>query len=311
MIKTVGDLLREARTKKGLALQTIAKETGISDHHLLAIELDQFSLVPEDKLDAYLAAYAGLVDLDLADLKSSKVIQESEIRPETSYDELIVKTERPDSLDSRSSRRHSRGHEEKKKASLLPLFILSLVALGILGFVGWTFVKNSNVDFSLPNLTRKSSSSAATEDKEEVVEESFSSESSSSSEIDESSTEPSETTPSSSEEPKVELTTEGEGDSMEVTIKGATTPIEFAITFDGEASGMEQSWVGLTNVESNIGGVLLDSGETHEDKFAADAKEVELSFGITEGISIKIAGEDLDMSPITSRSNSTITLIVE
>lgn len=303
MIKTVGDLLREARTKKGLALQTIAKETGISDHHLLAIELDQFSLVPEDKLDAYLAAYAGMVDLDLTDLKSSKTIQESETKSETSYDELIVKTDRPDSLDSRSSRRYTRGHEEKKKHSLFPLFFLSLLALGILGFVGWTFVKNSNVNFSLPSFTWKSSPSAKTEDKEGAAV--------SSSETEESLTEQSETAPSSSEEPKVELTIEGEGDSMEVAIKGATTPIEFAITFDGEASGMEQSWVGLTNVESNIGGFLLDSGATHEDKFAADAKEVELSFGITEGISIKIAGEDLDMSPITSRSNSTITLIVE
>jgi cytoskeletal protein RodZ len=316
MIKTVGDRLREARTKKGLALQTIAKETGISDHHLLAIELDQFSLIPEDKLDAYLAAYAGMVDLDVADLKSSKTVQEAEkIRSETSYDELIVKTDRPDSLNSRSSRRYDRA--DGKKSSIFPLFVLSLLALGVLVFVGWNFVKKPTVKLPTPSALKKTSASSSDEKIEETSKETV--EKSSSSESKASSSEASsakveektETSPSSSEEPKLELTTDGGGDSMEVTIKGVSEALDLEITFDGEPTGMDQSWVGMTNVESNVGGLLLDAGETHTDKIPADAKEVELSFGITEGISIKIAGEELDLSPITSRSNSTITLIIE
>lgn len=309
MIKTVGDRLREARTKKGLALQTIAKETGISDHHLLAIELDQFSLVPADKLDAYLAAYASMVDLDVSDLQSSKTIQEEEVRPETSYDELILKTDRPDALDSRSSRRTEYVGKKQKKGSLFPLFLISLLALGLLGFAGWTFVKNSNLKLSVPSLSSiipKSSSTVAKQEEEEAVEPS----SEPSSEVEEVS-ETEETTPSSVEEAKLELVTDGGEDSMEVTIKNATSPVELEITFDGEPSGLDESWVGMTNVTSERGGLLLASGETHRDTIADNAEEVELSFGITQGISIKIAGEELDMSPITSRSNSTITLIVE
>lgn len=300
MNKTVGDLLREARTKKGLALQTIAKNTGISDHNLLAIELDQFSLIEEEHLDNYLKSYAEAVDLEFDSLKDSLAVQQTatelqDNRTETSYDKLILKENPnyvPGSLGSRSSRRQSKRQRESHRRSILPLLILSLLALGILVFVGFNFWKNlDKKPLSLPKTPTVSSNKAV--DKSEEKNEK------------EGETPASSTTPSVPEQAK--LTTEGGGESMTVRVSNAKKPIEVEISF----AGPESSWVGLSHSDLGEMGMMLGTDQSHKAVLNDDAKEAELSFGITQGISVKIAGQELDMSLITSTANSFVTIIVE
>ncbi|MBJ8326328.1 helix-turn-helix domain-containing protein [Streptococcus pacificus] len=64
MQKSIGDLLTEARVKKGLQLVDIAKELDIDAQYLLIMELSQFSLIPAERLEEYLTSYAAAVDLD-------------------------------------------------------------------------------------------------------------------------------------------------------------------------------------------------------------------------------------------------------
>lgn len=321
MRKTVGDLLREARTKKGLALQTIAKNTGISDHHLLAIELDQFSLIDEADLDNYLKAYTDAVGLDFATIKAEQqnqlamVANRAENQIETSYDELVLKENPnyvPGSLGSRSSRRSSSRREEK---SVLPLFLLSLLALGILLFVGFILFRELNKG-GQPSLDKPSSSLVSSSQEKEPTKESEAS-SASQSDSDKASSEakseekeetsPSSTTSPSSEEKTTKLTTNGGGESLEVTIADAKKPVVIDIAFEGESS-----WVGLTNSDlGEVGTYLNGEQKTYQATLNEDATEAVLSMGITQGISIKVNDQPLDMSAITSTSNSYIVFTIE
>lgn len=321
MRKTVGDLLREARTKKGLALQTIAKNTGISDHHLLAIELDQFSLIDEADLDNYLKAYTDAVGLDFATIKAEQqnqlamVANRAENHIETSYDELVLKENPnyvPGSLGSRSSRRSSSRREEK---SVLPLFLLSLLALGILLFVGFILFRELNKG-GQPSLAKPSSSLVSTSQEKDPTKESEASSASQSSSDKASSeakseekeeTSPSSTTSPSSEEKTTKLTTNGGGENLEVTIADAKKPVVVDIAFEGESS-----WVGLTNSDlGEVGTYLNGEQKTYKATLNEDATEAVLSMGITQGISIKVNDQPLDMSAITSTSNSYIVFTIE
>lgn len=308
MKKTVGDLLREARNKKGLALQEIERQTGIGTHHLLAIELDQFSLIDEQQFDTYLETYAKVVDLDVAELRSRYDVQKDELPEveddeETSYDELVLKTNPdyvPGSLGSRSSRHHvqkakSKKKNQAKKASSLPLLVLSLIALGIVAFIGWTLFKQKD---QLANVLPKTSQTTASSS---VKASSSSAEKSTTS----SSAAASSSAPSASE---AGLAVTGSGDSLAVTVTGAEKPVKVEIAYTGEDS----SWVGMTNSDLGDQGTILDAETpSHATTINPSATEALLSLGITKDVSIKIDGKELDMSALTSTSNSYITITIK
>lgn len=310
MRKTVGDLLREARNKKGLALQEIERQTGIGTHHLLAIELDQFTLIEEEHLDSYLSAYANAVDMDLGELRlryeeqlTEQPLVEDEA--ETSYDELVLKTNPdyvPGSLGSRSSRHHvqkakAKKQSKSKKGSSLPLLILSLIALGIIAFVGWTLFKQKD---QLANLLPQA--------KQILNPASSSSSVASSSAASSSTASSSSSTAPSSSQAETGLTVTGEGDTLEVTVTGAEKPVKVEITY----AGAESSWVGMTNSDlGDLGTILNSETPTHATTINQDATEAVLSLGITQDVSIKIDGEDLDMSKLTSTSNSYIIITIK
>ncbi|HES2899520.1 TPA: helix-turn-helix domain-containing protein, partial [Streptococcus pyogenes] len=67
--KSLGEVLRESRVGKNITLDDIELKTGISSHYLLAMELDQFKIIPEEKFDQFLKEYADIVELDFNTLK--------------------------------------------------------------------------------------------------------------------------------------------------------------------------------------------------------------------------------------------------
>lgn len=305
MNKTVGDLLREARTKKGLALQTIAKQTGIPDHNFLAIELDQYSLIPEDKFEEYLRVYAETVGLDSNELKAllDNPVQEAPVEDifQTSYDDLVETssdlTYDFDENEHKTGRRSKSSHKREKK-STMPLAIMSLIALAILAFAGFFFLRGSHFQFSNPlaGLLQKKETNQPVG---EAVAEESEKESTPEPEPEPVQETPAETT---------KLTVSGGGESLEVVVATAEKPVQIEISLDGESS-----WVGLTNsdMDPNLGVMLVDDYKNHIATINEDAKEAELSFGITQGISVKVNGQDLDMSAITSTSNSYISFTIE
>ena len=163
--QTIGDILKNARIQRQLSFDELEIITKIPSHLLLAMELDQFVIVPEDMVENYLEQYAKAVDLDAAYLLEKYQNQESE---QTNIPDLALITEnvkekqnaeRPkevpnatyipiSQMDGQKSdqnrtsmdnivhgSRASRYKTTKNSSSYVPIVLLCLIALAILAFV--------------------------------------------------------------------------------------------------------------------------------------------------------------------------------
>ena len=218
--QTIGEILREARVAKHLTLEEVEEKTAIPSPHLLALELEQFKLIPKDKIETYLQQYSEAVELDTADLlekyheqevdSSDEEQEEHVVESTTTNTESIVKTPQDETISIAKSAsddsfiigsRSSRYKGKEKTNSYLPIVMLCLVALGILAFVSfvtWNQLQSDSNNASTSYSVVHSSSSTTTD--------STSSESSSS--TSESS--------SSEEDTSLKMSTEGSGNSLTV-----------------------------------------------------------------------------------------------
>ena len=105
--QTIGEILREARVAKHLTLEDVEEKAAIPSPHLLALELEQFKLIPKDKVETYLQQYGEAVELDTADLLekyheqevgSSDEEQEEHVVESTTNIESIVKTPQDETI---------------------------------------------------------------------------------------------------------------------------------------------------------------------------------------------------------------------
>lgn len=300
MKKTVGDLLREARSKKGLALQTIERSTGVATHDLLAIELDQFSLIEPEKFDHYLRVYAEAVELDFEELRRACDLQASgsleEPKMTTSFDDLVAETNPdyvPGTLSSRHGRRYSRSEranysspkKTQKKSSVFGMIfglLMGLLVLAGLAFAGFKVYEKFFA--SKPETTASSTASSTSAS--------------------------SSTTPSSSEEVTgAQLAVTGGGEILEVVVTNVQqVPLVVEIAYAGQAS----SWVALTNSDLGEAGTTLSPEQpSYTATMLEGAAEGLLTLGVTEGVTVKIDGKELDLSALTTAASSFITIKIQ
>ena len=310
--QTIGEILREARVAKHLTLEDVEEKAAIPSPHLLALELEQFKLIPKDKVETYLLQYGEAVELDTADLLekyheqevgSSDEEQEEHVVESTTNIESIVKTPQDETISIAKSvsddsiiigSRSSRYKGKEKTNSYLPIVMLCLVALGILAFVSfvtWNQLqsdsKNASTSYSVVH-----SSSATTTD-------STSSESASS--TSESS--------SSKEDTSLKMSTEGSGNSLTVNLSNVTD----SLTVEISLSGANSSWVSVTNSESNDSGTLLSSTGTtsYTAVLPSGTTSSLITLGVTEGVTVTIDGQEVDTSALTSTALSYITINIQ
>lgn len=312
MNKTVGDLLREARNKKGLALQNIERSTGIATHNLLAIELDQFSLIEADKLESYLQTYAKEVEVPYASLMAasgfpnfseptSAPIQETvapvapisvEKQVKANFETIVKNNPAPQSTPANLRRTDGRsGKSGKEKSGGFFKLVVSLLLTAAVLFAGYTLYKQ----YFANNLTKK-----------DVSESSTSASESSSSSIPASSS----TTASSSSAPAsdTKLAVTGGGDYLEVKATTSTKPVKVELSL----SGAEKSWVSMVNSDLGEVGTMLNSEQPKLTATMFDGvTQGILYLGVTKGVTVKINDQTLDMSSLTSTANSTIVINVE
>lgn len=310
--QTIGEILREARVAKHLTLEDVEEKAAIPSPHLLALELEQFKLIPKDKVETYLQQYGEAVELNTADLLekyheqevgSSDEEQEEHVVESTTNIESIVKTPQDETISIAKSvsddsiiigSRSSRYKGKEKTNSYLPIVMLCLVALGILAFVSfvtWNQLqsdsKNASTSYSVVH-----SSSATTTD-------STSSESASS--TSESS--------SSKEDTSLKMSTEGSGNSLTVNLSNVTD----SLTVEISLSGANSSWVSVTNSESNDSGTLLSSTGTtsYTAVLPSGTTSSLITLGVTEGVTVTIDGQEVDTSALTSTALSYITINIQ
>ena len=222
--KTIGEVLRLARTNQGLTLEELHKKTEIQLDMLEAMEADDFDQLPSPFYTrSFLRKYAWAVELD-----ERIVLDAYDSGSMITYEEVDVDEE------ELTGRRRS---SKKNKTSFLPLFYFILFALSIVIFVTyyvWNYIqtqpeRSSASSYSVVQAT--SSTSSAT---------------------------PSSTSSSSSNtEPAI--TVSGEGNRVEVAYKTSKDTAKLQLSVSDA-----RSWVSVSESDLEGGVTLSPDNKSAE-----------------------------------------------
>lgn len=281
--KSIGEVLRLARENAGWNFVELQKMTKIQARYLQALEHNDFDAIPDATYTrAFLQRYAEVVGLD-ADVLIEAYNKNTLVAVYTSGDEEEVLSEL------------KRGYKVKRpNASYKPLIYLLLLAVLIVAFL--VYIVQSRMQ-NQPTDTTPSSTSYAVHS--QTVEETSTAVTSTSS----SSSTPASSSASQTE--GVQVVATGSGEHIHVTVTGAKYPIAI------ELSAMDTtSWVNLNNT-SLAGGVTL-STETPSAQTTLEEGVTSsyVTMGVVKGVSIKIAGQTVDLSGLTTPSGY-ITISVQ
>ena len=262
--KTIGEVLRLARTNQGLTLEELHKKTEIQLDMLEAMEADDFDQLPSPFYTrSFLRKYAWAVELD-----ERIVLDAYDSGSMITYEEVNVDE------DELTGRRRS---SKKNKASFLPLFYFILFALSIVIFVTyyvWNYLQTQ------PERSAASSYSVvqATSSTSSVTPSSSSSSSSSSSNI----------------EPAI--TVSGEGNRVEVAYKTSKETAKLQLSVSDA-----RSWVSVS--ESDLeGGVTLSPDNKSAETSVSTKNPVTITLGVVKGVALTVDNQTVDLSKLTAQT---------
>ena len=263
--KTIGEVLRLARTNQGLTLEELHKKTEIQLDMLEAMEADDFDQLPSPFYTrSFLRKYAWAVELD-----ERIVLDAYDSRSMITYEEVDVDEE------ELTGRRRS---SKKNKTSFLPLFYFILFALSIVIFVTyyvWNYLQTqperpSASSYSVVQAT--SSTSFATP----------------------SSTSSSSSSSSSNIEPAI--TVSGEGNRVEVAYKTSKETAKLQLSVSDA-----RSWVSVS--ESDLeGGVTLSPDNKSAETSVSTKNPVTITLGVVKGVALTVDNQTVDLSKLTAQT---------
>ncbi|MDW8742887.1 helix-turn-helix domain-containing protein [Streptococcus suis] len=272
--KSIGEVLRSARESRGWNFVEIQRLTGIQAKYLQALEFNNFDVIPDPSYTrSFLQKYAEVLDLDgdvLVDafMTNSLVIYHEDGQEEEHASEL------------------KRSYKvRKKKPSILPLVYLLLAATSI--FILLTYVVLNRVQ----NQERKELAPSTVQ----VVSESSPASTEEASDTSSTSTDESSSSSSQEELASGTLKTSGGGSELTVVLSEHAGPVEVELSVTDATS-----WVSLSDTEIAGGFVLSPETNTVTATIPEGINAANLVLGVTEGVSIKIAGNSLDTSAITA-----------
>ena len=262
--KTIGEVLRLARTNQGLTLEELHKKTEIQLDMLEAMEADDFDQLPSPFYTrSFLRKYAWAVELDdrivLDAYDSGSMITYEEV--DLDEDELTGRR--------RSSKKH--------KTSFLPLFYFILFALSIVIFVTyyvWNYLQTQ------PERLSASSYSVvqATSSTSSVTSSSSNSSSSSSSNI----------------EPTISVS--GEGNRVEIAYKTSKETAKLQLSVSDA-----RSWVSVSESELE-GGVTLSPDNKSAETTVSTKNPVTITLGVVKGVALTVDNQTVDLSKLTAQT---------
>ena len=263
--KTIGEVLRLARTNQGLTLEELHKKTEIQLDMLEAMEADDFDQLPSPFYTrSFLRKYAWAVELD-----ERIVLDAYDSGSMITYEEVDVDE------DELTGRRRS---SKKNKTSFLPLFYFLLFALSIVIFVTyyvWNYLQtqpenSSTSSYSVVQAT--SSTSSATP-----------SSTSSSSSSNSSNTEPA-------------ITVSGEGNRVEVAYKTSKDTAKLQLSVSDA-----RSWVSVSESELE-GGVTLSPDNKSAETTVSTKNPVTITLGVVKGVALTVDNQTVDLSKLTAQT---------
>ncbi|WP_247942385.1 cytoskeleton protein RodZ [Streptococcus mitis] len=263
--KTIGEVLRLARTNQGLTLEELHKKTEIQLEMLEAMEDDDFDQLPSPFYTrSFLRKYAWAVELD-----ERIVLDAYDSGSMITYEEVDVDEE------ELTGRRRS---SKKNKTSFLPLFYFILFALSIVIFVTyyvWNYIqtqpeRSSASSYSVVQAT--SSTSSATP----------------------SSTSSSSSSGSSNIEPAI--TVSGEGNRVEVAYKTSKETAKLQLSVSDA-----RSWVSVSESELE-GGVTLSPDNKNAETTVSTKNPVTITLGVVKGVALTVDNQTVDLSNLTAQT---------
>ena len=262
--KTIGEVLRLARTNQGLTLEELHKKTEIQLDMLEAMEADDFDQLPSPFYTrSFLRKYAWAVELD-----ERIVLDAYDFGTMITYEEVDVDE------DELTGRRRS---SKKNKASFLPLFYFILFALSIVIFVTyyvWNYLQTQ------PERLSASSYSVvqATSSTSSVTSSSSNSSSSSSSNI----------------EPTISVS--GEGNRVEIAYKTSKETAKLQLSVSDA-----RSWVSVSESELE-GGVTLSPDNKSVETTVSTKNPVTITLGVVKGVALTVDNQTVDLSKLTAQT---------
>ena len=263
--KTIGEVLRLARTNQGLTLEELHKKTEIQLDMLEAMEADDFDQLPSPFYTrSFLRKYAWAVELD-----ERIVLDAYDSGSMITYEEVDVDE------DELTGRRRS---SKKNKTSFLPLFYFILFALSIVIFVTyyvWNYLqtqpeRSTASSYSVVQAT--SSTSSATP----------------------SSTSSSSSSSSSNIEPAIIVS--GEGNRVEVAYKTSKETAKLQLSVSDA-----RSWVSVS--ESDLeGGVTLSPDNKSAETTVSTKNSVTITLGVVKGVALTVDNQTVDLSKLTAQT---------
>ena len=262
--KTIGEVLRLARTNQGLTLEELHKKTEIQLDMLEAMEADDFDQLPSPFYTrSFLRKYAWAVELD-----ERIVLDAYDSGSMITYEEVDVDEE------ELTGRRRS---SKKSKTSFLPLFYFILFALSIVIFVTyyvWNYLQTQ------PERSSVSSYSVvqATSSTSSVTPSSSNSSLSSSSNI----------------EPAIIVS--GEGNRVEVAYKTSKETAKLQLSVSDA-----RSWVSISESELE-GGVTLSPDNKSAETTVSTKNPVTITLGVVKGVALIVDNQTVDLSKLTAQT---------
>ena len=262
--KTIGEVLRLARTNQGLTLEELHKKTEIQLDMLEAMEADDFDQLPSPFYTrSFLRKYAWAVELD-----ERIVLDAYDSGTMITYEEVDVDE------DELTGRRRS---SKKNKASFLPLFYFILFALSIVIFVTyyvWNYLQTQPGRLSASSYSVVQATSSTS---------SVTSSSSSSSSSNYSNTEPA-------------ITVSGEGNRVEVAYKTSKETAKLQLSVSDVTS-----WVSVSESELE-GGVTLSPENKSAETTVATKSPVTITLGVVKGVALTVDNQTVDLSKLTAQT---------
>ena len=262
--KTIGEVLRLARTNQGLTLEELHKKTEIQLDMLEAMEADDFDQLPSPFYTrSFLRKYAWAVELD-----ERIVLDAYDSGSMITYEEVDVDE------DELTGRRRS---SKKNKASFLPLFYFILFALSIVIFVTyyvWNYLQTQPGRLSASSYSVVQATSSTS---------SVTSSSSSSSSSNYSNTEPA-------------ITVSGEGNRVEVAYKTSKETAKLQLSVSDVTS-----WVSVSESELE-GGVTLSPEKKSAETTVATKSPVTITLGVVKGVALTVDNQTVDLSKLTAQT---------
>ena len=263
--KTIGEVLKLARTNQGLSLEELSKKTDIQQDLLEALERNDYDLLPSPfYARSFLRKYAWAVDLD-----ESIILEAYEAGEMIVFDEVALAADE-----------EFRSRKNKNKSSFLPLFYFLLLASAIAAFVAyyiWSYSDTNSVNFKASNSNYSLVSSTSTN-----------------SQMASFSSADSKSVSSSASK----LTVSGNGDNLTAEYSGAGQPVKVTVS-------VEQTTNLVSISDSELAeGVTLSPEKSSQTVSLDPGNKYLITLAPVKGATVTIEGQKLDTSALTSDSGT-------